>query len=36
LSALGVERAKVPARTLKCHPTVLVFPGWDVPIKSAA
>jgi transcriptional regulator with XRE-family HTH domain len=24
---LGVERAKVLARTLKCHPAVLVFPG---------
>ena len=27
---LGVERAKVLARELKCHPAVLVFPGWDV------
>ena len=27
---LGVERAKVIARALKCHPAVLVFPGWDV------
>ena len=26
---LGVERAKVLARALKCHPAVLVFPGWD-------
>lgn len=25
---LGVERAKVLARALKCHPGVLVFPGW--------
>ena len=24
---LGVERAKVLARTLKCHPAVLLFPG---------
>ena len=24
---LGVERAKVLARALKCHPAVLVFPG---------
>ena len=24
---LGVERAKVIARALKCHPAVLVFPG---------
>ena len=27
---LGVERAKQLARSLKCHPAVLVFPGWDV------
>jgi transcriptional regulator with XRE-family HTH domain len=33
---LGVERAKVLARALKCHPAVLVFPGWDVSHESAA
>lgn len=33
---LGVERAKVLARALKCHPAVLVFPGWDVARNSAA
>ena len=33
---LGVERAKVLARALKCHPAVLVFPGWDVASESAA
>jgi transcriptional regulator with XRE-family HTH domain len=33
---LGVERAKVIARALKCHPAVLVFPGWDVKKESAA
>lgn len=33
---LGVERAKVLARALKCHPAVLVFPGWDVEQQSAA
>ncbi|MFV0542970.1 MAG: helix-turn-helix domain-containing protein [Marinicella pacifica] len=27
---LGVERAKVLAKALKCHPAVLVFPGWDM------
>ncbi len=27
---LGLERAKVLAKALKCHPAVLVFPGWDV------
>ncbi len=33
---LGVERAKVLARALKCHPAVIVFPGWDVEKESAA
>lgn len=33
---LGVERAKNLARALKCHPAVLVFPGWDVESESAA
>ena len=33
---LGVERAKVLARALKCHPAVLLFPGWDIPLESAA
>jgi transcriptional regulator with XRE-family HTH domain len=33
---LGVERAKVLARALRCHPAVLVFPGWDVTNESAA
>ena len=33
---LGVERAKRLARALKCHPAVLVFPGWDVEKESAA
>lgn len=33
---LGVERAKLLARALKCHPAVLVFPGWDVHQESAA
>jgi len=33
---LGVERAKVLARALKCHPAVLVFPGWDVEHEIAA
>ncbi|RLA47869.1 MAG: transcriptional regulator [Gammaproteobacteria bacterium] len=33
---LGVERAKVLARALKCHPAVLVFPGWDTHAESAA
>ena len=33
---LGVERAKVLARALKCHPAVLVFPGWDIDKETAA
>lgn len=33
---LGVERSKVLARALNCHPAVLVFPGWDVAVESAA
>lgn len=33
---LGVERAKVLARALNCHPAVLVFPGWDAEHESAA
>ena len=32
----GVERAKVLARALKCHPAVLVFPGWESAVESAA
>lgn len=33
---LGVERAKVLARALHCHPAVLVFPGWNLEHESAA
>jgi transcriptional regulator with XRE-family HTH domain len=33
---LGVERAKVLAQALKCHPAVLVFPGWEVELGRAA
>lgn len=33
---LGVERAKVLARALHCHPAVLVFPGWELELESAA
>jgi transcriptional regulator with XRE-family HTH domain len=32
---LGIERAKVLARALKCHPAVLVFPGWDIESTAA-
>ena len=33
---LGVERAKVLAQALQCHPSVLVFPGWEIRRDSAA
>jgi hypothetical protein len=33
---LGVERAKILGRALRCHPAVLVFPGWEVVRDSAA
>lgn len=33
---LGVERAKVLAHALRCHPAVLVFPGWEIPLEHAA
>jgi transcriptional regulator with XRE-family HTH domain len=33
---LGVERSKVLARSLGCQPAVLVFPGWDIAVESAA
>ena len=33
---LGIERAKVLARALRCHRAVLVFPSWELPIESAA
>jgi transcriptional regulator with XRE-family HTH domain len=33
---LGVERAKTLARALKCHPAVLVFPGWEIKDLAAA
>lgn len=33
--ALNVEQAKTLARALRCHPAVLLFPGWDVEQESA-
>ncbi len=33
---LGVEREKVLARALRCHPAVLVFPGWELDTQAAA
>ena len=33
---LGVDRAKVIATALKCHPAVLVFQGWEVGKIPAA
>ena len=33
---LGIERVKILARALKCHPAVLVLPDWDVHQESTA
>ncbi len=33
---LGVERAKILAKALRCHPAVLLFPSWDIEHESAA
>lgn len=33
---LGAERAKVLARALKCHPAVLLFPGWNIEQENVA
>ena len=33
---IGVERAKTLARALRCHPAVLVFPGWELKDSRAA
>ena len=33
---LGVERAKQLAVALRCHPAVLLFPGWDIDQQTAA
>ena len=33
---IGVDRAKVLAIALKCHPAVLVFPGWEIKELIAA
>lgn len=33
---LGVERAKVLAQALRCHPGALVFPGWNDKLADAA
>lgn len=33
---IGVERAKVLARALQCHPAVLVFPSWEIKNQQAA
>jgi len=32
---LGVERAKIIAKALKCHPAVLVFPNWEMEDVAA-
>lgn len=35
-ATLGIDRAKVLARALRVHPSVLAFPGWNVEKESAA
>jgi transcriptional regulator with XRE-family HTH domain len=32
---LGVERAKLLAKALQCHPAVLVFSGWEIEGAAA-
>lgn len=32
---LGVERAKMLAKALKCHPAVLVFPDWEIELSES-
>ena len=32
----GVERSRMLARALRCHPAVLLFPGWDTGVEAAA
>ena len=31
---LGIERAKVIAKALRCHPAILVFPGWSIEVAA--
>ncbi len=33
---IGIERAKTLALALKCHPALLVFPGWEIKNLKAA
>lgn len=33
---IGIERAKTLALALRCHPAVLVFPGWEIKNLNAA
>ena len=33
---LVVDKAKTFARALRCHPSVLLFSGWDIDKESAA
>lgn len=33
---IGVERAKILAGALRCHPAVIVFPGWELKNSKAA
>lgn len=31
---LGIERAKILAIALRCHPAVLAFPGWNIEVAA--
>lgn len=33
---IGVERAKILAVALRCHPAVIVFPGWELKASQVA
>ena len=33
---LGLERAKILAEAVMCHPVVPVFPGWEINRENAA
>ncbi len=33
---LGIERAKILAIALQCHPAVIVFSGWQIKKRNAA
>ena len=34
--AVSLGKDEVLARAFDCHPEVLVFPGWEVPLEATA